>query len=109
MARECRSTFSCLSKPPVKLELIQLTNSIPGRVWTFMENISDTTYDFALVLRQMYTEAILREKLDSVGALYCQETQCIDFEVDETAPLGSHKVTSTFKDLKTEKVFKLKR
>lgn len=74
-----------------------------------MENISDTTYDFALVLRQMYTEAILREKLESVGGFYYQETQCIDFEVDESAPLGTHKVTSTFKDLKTQKIFKLKR
>ncbi|KAH8682584.1 FAD binding domain-containing protein [Xylariales sp. PMI_506] len=77
-------------------------------VWTFMENIKDTTYDFTLVLRQMYTEAIFREKLDSIGARYCQSTECTDFVIDESAPAGSHAVTSTFVDLKTEKTFQLK-
>ncbi|KAH7024852.1 FAD binding domain-containing protein [Microdochium trichocladiopsis] len=71
---------------------------IPGRVWTFMENIKDTTYDFTLVLRQMYTEEIFREKLESVGASYYQAMQCIDFEVDETASSGQYAVTSTFED-----------
>ncbi|KAF7533285.1 hypothetical protein G7054_g7217 [Neopestalotiopsis clavispora] len=68
---------------------------IPGRVWTFMENIKDTTYDFTLVLRQMYTEAIFREKLESIGAAYCQAAECIDFEIDDGAPKDSHVVTST--------------
>ncbi|KAK7740634.1 hypothetical protein SLS62_011046 [Diatrype stigma] len=54
---------------------------VPGRVWTFMEKMGDTTYDFTLVLRQMYTEAILREKVESVGASYSQSTECIDFEI----------------------------
>lgn len=74
-----------------------------------MENIKDTAYDFTLVLRQMYTEEILREKLESIGASYHQSVQCIDFEVDQSAPLNSYAVTSTFTDLKTQKPFKLKR
>lgn len=74
-----------------------------------MENIRDTTYDFALVLRQMYTEAILRKKLDGIGASYHQSVQCVDFTVDESAPLNSHSITSTFIDKKTESEFKLKR
>lgn len=74
-----------------------------------MENMGDTTYDFTLVLRQMYTEAILRDKVASVGASYCQSTECIDFVVDESAPSGSCAVTSEFTDRKTNKTFKLKR
>jgi phenol 2-monooxygenase len=74
-----------------------------------MENIRDTTYDFALVLRQMYTEAIFREKLEEVGAAYYQGMQCVDFDVDEKAGPDAHAVTSTFTDMRTEKTVKLKR
>ncbi len=74
-----------------------------------MEKMGDTTYDFTLVLRQMYTEAILRDKLESVGASYYQSTECIDFEVDESAPSDSCIVTSTFKNRTSQKTFKLKR
>lgn len=82
---------------------------VPGRVWTFMENIADTTYDFALVLRQMYTEEILREKMASVGATYHTSTQCIDFSVDETKARDDYAVTSVFQDKKTDKTFTIKR
>ncbi|KAH7325617.1 FAD binding domain-containing protein [Stachybotrys elegans] len=81
---------------------------IPGRVWTFMENIRDTAYDFTLVLRQMYTEEIFRQKLNEVGASYYQATECVDFAVDETATPDGYAVTSTFTDRKTQKTFKLK-
>lgn len=74
-----------------------------------MENIKDTAYDFTLVLRQMYTEGILREKLDSIGAPYYQSTECIDFKIDETVPADGYPVTSTFVDLKSQKNFQLKR
>ncbi|EGX92255.1 2,4-dichlorophenol 6-monooxygenase, putative [Cordyceps militaris CM01] len=82
---------------------------VPGRVWTFMENIKDTAYDFALVLRQMYTEEIFREKLESLGGSYYQTMQCIDFKIDESAPFNSYAVTSTFEDKRTAKTFQLKR
>ncbi|OIW31073.1 FAD/NAD(P)-binding domain-containing protein [Coniochaeta ligniaria NRRL 30616] len=81
---------------------------IPGRVWTFMESIKDTTYDFTLVLRQMHTEAILREKIASVGASYHQSVECVDFQVDASAPLDAPGVTSTFTNRKTQRTFKLK-
>ncbi|OAA60072.1 Monooxygenase, FAD-binding protein [Cordyceps fumosorosea ARSEF 2679] len=81
---------------------------VPGRVWTFMENIKDTAYDFTLVLRQMYTEEIFRGKLESLGGSYYQTMQCIDFKVDESAPFNSHAVTSTFVDKRTGKRFQLK-
>jgi phenol 2-monooxygenase len=74
-----------------------------------MENIRDTAYDFTLVLRQMYTEAILREKLESIGASYYQGIQCTDFTTDSSASPDSHAITSTFVDKKTDRTFQLKR
>ncbi|KAL4964208.1 FAD binding domain-containing protein [Aspergillus stella-maris] len=81
---------------------------IPGRVWTFMENIKDTAYDCTLVLRQMYTEAILREKLESVGAVYYQGMECVDLEHDINAPSDGHPINSTFKNTTTQETFQLK-
>ncbi|KAJ6021068.1 hypothetical protein N7540_006572 [Penicillium herquei] len=75
---------------------------LPGRVWTFMENIQDTSYDFVLVLRQMYTEQILRDKLSSIGVAYYQATECIDFHSDEEG------VISTFKNRATGQTFNIR-
>jgi phenol 2-monooxygenase len=66
-----------------------------------MENIKGTTFDFALVLRQMYTEAILREKLEAVGGVYYPSTECISFDMDELAPHGTHGITTKFVNTKT--------
>lgn len=74
-----------------------------------MENIRDTTYDFTLVLRQMYTEEIIREKVEALGATYLPSVQCTDFVVDDSATEEEYGVTTTFKDVKTEKTFKIKR
>lgn len=73
-----------------------------------MENIKDTDYDFTLVLRQMYTEAIIREKLDSADAAHFRAVQCTGFEIDEHAPPNSHAVTSTFVDKRAGRTFKLR-
>ena len=82
---------------------------LPGRVWTFMENIKGSVFDFALVLRQMYTEAILREKLESVGAVYYSSTECTTFEIDESAPVEAYGVTSKFVNAKTQEAMTLRR
>lgn len=74
-----------------------------------MENIHDTAYDFTLVLRQMYTEAILRDRLAEFGDVYRRGVRCTDFTVDDSAPLNGHGVTSTFTDGKTGKAFKIRR
>jgi phenol 2-monooxygenase len=89
-------------------ELIEI-RSIPGRVWAFMENIQGTAFDFTLVLRQMHTEFILRDKLPSVGAVYHQGVECIDFECDDAMSLDEYSVTSTFLNRTTEEKFQLKR
>jgi phenol 2-monooxygenase len=74
-----------------------------------MENIKDTSFDFTLVLRQMYTESILRDKLQSVGTVYHQGVECIDFGCDEAISIDGHSVTSTFMNRATEETFRLKR
>ena len=74
MGRECEFIQDVRTRGQLLIR-----SSLPGRVWTFMENIRDTTYDFALVLRQMYTEAILREKLEEVGAAYFQGDEVCGF------------------------------
>lgn len=72
-----------------------------------METIKDTTFDFVLVLRQMFTENILRQKLDETGAEYHQGVECVDFTVDQTA--GDYPVTSKFLNSTTGDNFELKR
>jgi phenol 2-monooxygenase len=104
MGRECEFIQDVRTRGQLLIR-----SSLPGRVWTFMENIRDTTYDFALVLRQMYTEAILREKLESVGAVYFQGMKCVGFEIDENAGPDAHAVTSTFADKGADETFKLER
>lgn len=86
-----------------------MTYRIPGRVWSFMENIQDTTYDFVLVLRQMYTEQILREKLESIGADYYKGYECVGFQCDENKPPSSHAVAATFKECDTGNSITLQR
>ena len=74
-----------------------------------MENIKDTVYDFALVLRQMYTERIMREEMDSLGAPYYQGIECTDFAIDESQDAGEYPITSTFVDANTKETFHVKR
>ena len=51
-----------------------------------MENIKDTTYDFVMVLRQKYTEKILREKLEALSVPYIQSAECIGFTISVMRP-----------------------
>ncbi|OAA58436.1 pentachlorophenol 4-monooxygenase [Niveomyces insectorum RCEF 264] len=81
---------------------------IPGRVWTFMENMSGSAFDFTLVLRQMYTEGILREKLDDNDIPLFQGIECIDFTVDAAAAPIDDAVTSTMLNRKTKEQYTVK-
>ncbi|KAI2930132.1 hypothetical protein CBS147321_10617 [Aspergillus niger] len=69
--------FACRSSVTYKDGVRQF----PGKVWTFMENIQGTVFDFALVLRQMYTEGILRKRLDKEKVTYHGSMECVAFEI----------------------------
>lgn len=63
-----------------------------------MENMKDTTWDFALVLRQKYQEAIFREALKAQGVELESSTELIALEVDENVPVGDYRITATIKN-----------
>ncbi|KAF2183832.1 3-propionate hydroxylase [Zopfia rhizophila CBS 207.26] len=76
-------------------------NEVPGRGWSFMENMKDTKWDFALVLRQKYQEEIFRKALKQHSidlhapcALVAVET------LDNVGPNG-YKVVATIEDRTT--------
>ncbi|TID20042.1 FAD/NAD(P)-binding domain-containing protein [Venturia nashicola] len=71
---------------------------IHGRGWYFMENMKDTTWDFALVLRQKYQEAIFREALKGQGVTLESATELVGLNVDERIPIGEHRITATMKN-----------
>lgn len=75
-----------------------------------MENIKDTAFDFVLVLRQMHTEDILRDKLRSVGAVYRESTECTGFEIEDgVASPDAYPVKSFFTNKKTQEKIVLRR
>ena len=69
-----------------------------------MENIKDTAFDFVLVLRQMHTEDILRDKLRLVGAVYRESTECTGFDIEDGLTSSeNYPVKSFFTNTKTQK------
>ncbi|KAJ0426794.1 FAD binding domain-containing protein [Aspergillus carlsbadensis] len=70
---------------------------IPGRVWNFVENVEDTRFGFAVMLRQSFIENALRRRLEEVGVTLCVQTECVGFEVDE----GQGLVASVLRDLRS--------
>jgi phenol 2-monooxygenase (NADPH) len=79
--------------------------SIPGRGWKFMEEVTDTTWDFALVLRQKYQEEIFRRRLRKYGVRLHATAELDSIDVDESVPIGSHRVTATILDGTTKETF----
>ncbi|OAG01826.1 3-propionate hydroxylase [Paraphaeosphaeria sporulosa] len=64
----------------------------PGRGWSFMENMKDTKWDFALVLRQKYQEEIFRQALKSEGVELEAPWELKSVEVLEDVDQGGHRV-----------------
>ncbi|RFU34249.1 hypothetical protein B7463_g2068, partial [Scytalidium lignicola] len=60
LAQQC---FACRSTVSYDAQ----GHEVSGRGWYFMENMKDTQWDFALVLRQRYQEEIFRQKLREEG------------------------------------------
>ncbi|KAF2710742.1 3-propionate hydroxylase [Pleomassaria siparia CBS 279.74] len=77
-------------------------NESPGRGWSFMENMKDTKWDFALVLRQKYQEEIFRQALKRHGVELNTPFALIDIEVLENVGPNGYKVLATIENTTTK-------
>ncbi|KAI1132704.1 FAD binding domain-containing protein [Nemania abortiva] len=75
---------------------------VHGRGWSFMNEMTDTTFDFALVLRQKYQEEIFRGALRRYGVEVEAPVELIGVDIDDTAPSNEHSVTATVQDTERE-------
>lgn len=70
-------------------------NEFPGRGWSFMENMKDTKWDFALVLRQKYQEEIFRQALKRHGVELDAPLALAGIEVLDNVGPNGYKVVAT--------------
>ncbi|KAI9728037.1 MAG: hypothetical protein M1834_007851 [Cirrosporium novae-zelandiae] len=69
-----------------------------GRGWSFLENMEDTFWDFALVLRQKYQEEIFRKHLKKLGMVLQAPSELTSISIDDTLPFGAPKITISILD-----------
>ena len=73
-------------------------NEVQGRGWAFMENMKDTQWDFALVLRQKYQEEIFRRRLKEFGITLEAPVELMDIQVSETISENGYRITAVTKN-----------
>ncbi|KAH8815351.1 3-propionate hydroxylase [Xylogone sp. PMI_703] len=95
LAQECFACRSTVSYDPDGKE-------VSGRGWYFMENMKDTYWGFALVLRQKYQEDIFRRKLREHGVSLETPVELMDVTIDESIAPGEHRITAKLKDRDTD-------
>ena len=67
---------------------------VAGRGWNFLGNMTDTFMDYAILLRQKFSEDIFREALVAVGGSFRSQTALQSFDVESDAD-SEHPVSST--------------
>lgn len=77
-------------------------NEFPGRGWSFMEDMKDTKWDFALVLRQKYQEEIFRQALKKEGVELESQWDLKGVEVLEGVEMGGYKVLAGMEHTETK-------
>lgn len=100
LAQEC---FACRKTASYDKNGVEVS----GRGWSFMENMTDTQWDFALVLRQKYQEEIFRRRLRELGVSLESPVELMGVVVDEGVEVGGERITATTKHGETgvEEVF----
>ncbi|KAH3965572.1 hypothetical protein HBH52_203320 [Parastagonospora nodorum] len=68
---------------------------VPGRGWSFMEDMKDTKWDFALVLRQKYQEEIFRRALKRQGVQLDAPYALVDIQILDDISPGGLKIVAT--------------
>ncbi|KUJ22527.1 FAD/NAD(P)-binding domain-containing protein [Mollisia scopiformis] len=94
LAQEC---FACRST----VSYDKHGQEVQGRGWYFMENMKDTQWDFALVLRQKYQEEIFRRRLRELGVTLEAPVELTDVKVDESIAQGGYKITAATRNGET--------
>ncbi|PVI08658.1 hypothetical protein DM02DRAFT_578876 [Periconia macrospinosa] len=74
---------------------------VPGRGWSFMENMNDTQWNFALVLRQKYQEEIFRKALAKEGVQLESPWELKGIEVLENIEIGGYRVVAKIENQAT--------
>jgi phenol 2-monooxygenase (NADPH) len=90
LAQEC---FACRTTVSYDAE----GKEVQGRGWYFMENMKDTAWDFALVLRQKYQEEIFRNRLREEGVELEAPVELVKVNILESTAKGGYKVSATIK------------
>lgn len=85
-------------------------NEFPGRGWSFMENMKDTKWDFALVLRQKYQEEIFRQALKRYGVELEAPFALTSVDILDNVGPNGYKILATIENgnTKSENVVKCK-
>jgi len=91
LAQECFACRTTVSYDPAGKE-------VQGRGWYFMENMKDTVWDFALVLRQKYQEEIFRNRLRQEGVELKTPIELVKVDILDSTAEGGYKVSAIIKD-----------
>lgn len=91
IAQQC---FACRTAASFDAE----GNEVKGRGWSFLEDISDTKWNFASVLRQKYVEEILRGALARHGVTVHAPAEFLGMDIDESLAVGDYRVTAHIRD-----------
>ncbi|KAF2855334.1 FAD/NAD(P)-binding domain-containing protein [Plenodomus tracheiphilus IPT5] len=76
-------------------------NETEGRGWSFMRDMKDTKWDFALVLRQKYQEKVFRTALRKHNIEVEVPVALIDIQILQNVDLGGHRVLATVENADT--------
>ena len=83
-------------------------NEIKGRGWSFVEDIPDTTWNFATICRQKFVEEIYRKELEGLGVSVYSPVDFKDLTIDHSVPQGEHRVMATVLDVATDQDYQIK-
>ncbi|KAL1795457.1 hypothetical protein ACET3X_005681 [Alternaria dauci] len=77
-------------------------NEVEGRGWAFMQNMKDTKWDFALVLRQKYQEEVFRNALAREGVQLDVPYTLVGIEIIQGVAMGGYRVLATIQHSSTK-------
>lgn len=80
---------------------------VHGRGWNFMENMKDTAWDFALVLRQKFQEDVFRKRMQRHDVEVEAPVELKAIAIDECIPVGGMRIAAQVHDGRTGKIGKI--